>query len=139
MKAVIDASVVGASLLVDEPYSDNALKVITKFLSNDLELITTSLLKYEVTSLISKALMTDRIKEKDAYDALARFEMFNFPEVDVPLGEILKLARSWGRSTYDAAYMALAQIQQAPLITADKRLFNALKGKFQWLKWVEEP
>ncbi len=36
------------------------------------------------------------------------------------------------------APLALAQAERAPLITADKRLYNALKGRFKWIRWVEE-
>jgi len=32
----------------------------------------------------------------------------------------------------------LAQAQKAPLVTADKKLYNALKGKFDYLLWVED-
>ena len=105
-KLIVDASVVIASLLPDEPYRDPALRLLSQFLLDDLKLLTVPFLKYEVTNAVWKALKIGRIKPSDA--------------------------------DYDSAYLALTQAQKASLITADKKLYNALKGKFDYLLWVED-
>lgn len=137
-RLIVDASVLIASLLPDEPYRAAALNVLTRFLSDNLELLTLPLLRYEVTNALWKALAAGRVKLEDAEEALREFEAFNIPERDVSSVEILKLAQTYGRSAYDSAYLALAQAEQVPLITADRRLYNALTGRFAWLLWVED-
>ena len=137
-RLVVDASVVIASLLPDEPYRDAALHVLTEFLSDTLELLTVPLLRYEVANAVWKALKTNRVKLGDAREALKEFEAFNIPESVVSSVEALELAHTYDRSAYDSAYLALAQAGQTLLITADKRLYNALEGKFNRLIWVED-
>jgi len=51
-KLIVDASVVIASLLPDEPYRDPALQLLSQFLLDDLKLLTVPLLKYEVTNAV---------------------------------------------------------------------------------------
>ena len=137
-KLIIDASVVTASLLPDEPYRDMALRILRGFLSEDLELVTVSLLRYELTNLLWKAIDRSKVKLDDALAALKEFEAFNLPECEVSSREALKLAHAHNRSAYDAAYLALAEAEQAPLVTADKHLYNALKNRFRWLLWIED-
>jgi predicted nucleic acid-binding protein len=134
---VVDASVIVASLLPDEPYRDAALHVLTQFLFDSVELVTLPLMKYEVANALWKALKAGRVKREDALAALKEFEAFNIPESEVSGVEALKLAQAYDRSAYDAAYLALAKAEKAPLITADKRLYNALKGKFSLLLTVK--
>jgi len=137
-RLIVDASVIIASLLPDEPYRDAALNVLTQFLSDGLELITVPLLRYEVANAVWKAIKNGRVKLGDAEEALKEFEAFNIPECEVSSTEALKLAHAYDRSAYDSAYLALAQAEQAPLITADKRLYNALKDRFSQLLWIED-
>ncbi len=135
-KFVIDASVVVASLLPDEPYREAALRFLAQFLTDNLELVTTSLLKYELTNALWRAVRTGRVRVEDAEAALEAFENFNIAEREVAAIEALRLACRYDRSAYDAAYLALAQAEQAPLITADRRLYNALQDRFNLLVWV---
>lgn len=135
---VVDASVVVASLLPDEPYRDAALVVLTRFLTDDLELLTVPLLKYEAANALWRAVRAGRAQVDDAEEALKAFEDFNIPEKEVSAADALKLACQYDRSAYDSAYLALAQAERAPLITADRRLYNALKEKFSLLIWLED-
>ena len=137
-KLIVDASVVIASLLPDEPYRDPALQLLSQFLLDDLKLLTVPLLKYEVTNAVWKALKIGRIKPSDAEETLREFKVMNIPENQVSCIETLKIAYLYDRSTYDLAYLALAQAQKASLVTADKKLYNTLKGKFGYLLWVED-
>lgn len=59
---VVDASVIVASLLPDEPYRDAALHVLTQFLFDSVELVTLPLMKYEVANALWKALKAGRVK-----------------------------------------------------------------------------
>ena len=137
-RLVIDASVVIASLLPDEPYRDASLRILKEFLSGNLELLAVPLLRFEITNALWKAISRGRTKLNDAQAALCEFEAFNLPEFDVAPQEILITAHTYGRSAYDAAYLALADSEQVPLVTADKRLYNAMKERSRLVLWVED-
>jgi len=50
----------------------------------------------------------------------------------------LKYCKVYNRSLYDASYLALAETERIPLITADKGLYNAVKKDLKWVKWIGE-
>lgn len=56
----------------------------------------------------------------------------------VPLTQSLDLAYRHNRSAYDAAYLALADALNAQLITADRRLYNAVHQKLGWVLWITD-
>ena len=74
----------------------------------------------------------------DAQAALREFEAFNLPEREVATQEILRIAHTYNRSAYDAAYLTLAESEQIPLVTADKHLYNAMKDRSRLVLWVED-
>jgi len=50
--------------------------------------------------------------------------------------QIWPLARRFDRSAYDAAYLALAQARDEPLVTGDLRLYNAVRDHLDWVRWI---
>ena len=52
------------------------------------------------------------------------------------VGPALALSRSEGISLYDAVYVALSDRSRAPLVTADRRLFDALAGTDHRVRWL---
>jgi predicted nucleic acid-binding protein len=92
---VIDASVVIASLLPDEPYRAASLRILQGFLSGNLELFTVPLLWFEITNALWKAISSGRTKLSDAQAALREFEAFNLPEREVATQEILRIAHAY--------------------------------------------
>lgn len=136
-RLVIDASVVIASLLPDEAYRAASLRILKEFLSGNLELLTIPLLRFEITNALWKAISRGRTKLNDAQAALREFEAFSLPEREAVTQEILRIAYAYNRSAYDAAYLALAESEQVPLVTADKHLYNAMKDGSSLVLWVE--
>ena len=137
-RLVIDASVVIASLLPDELYRTASLRILKGFLSGNLELFAVPLLRFEITNALWKAISRGRAKLNDAQAALREFEAFNLPEREVATQEILRIAHTYNLSAYDAAYLTLAASEQIPLITADNRLYNAVKDRSCLVLWVED-
>ncbi|MGY4706793.1 type II toxin-antitoxin system VapC family toxin [Candidatus Bipolaricaulota sp. J31] len=135
---VMDASVAVSLILRDEPSHEKARVFFRRFAKGEFQLMTTPLLIFEVTTALWKAARIGRIEIADALDALNAVEELRIPTSMPPSSRILKLAHGHGRTVYYAAYLALALKENAPLITADKRLFNALRGKFELIRWIEE-
>jgi predicted nucleic acid-binding protein len=51
---------------------------------------------------------------------------------------MLPLAVRFDRSAYDAAYLALAELTERPLITGDRRLYNAVNEHLDWVEWLAD-
>jgi len=135
---VVDASVIVASLLPDEPYHRPASHLLDKFHEGTVELYAVDLLPFEVANALWRAATRGRIDISLALEAIEQFEKFDIAYLKVGLEGLVKLAYEYGRTAYDAAYLALALQLGIPLLTADKRLFNALEGKFELIRWIDE-
>lgn len=51
-----------------------------------------------------------------------------------------EIAQAWERSFYDSLYLALSAALDCPLVTADRKLYNALQGRSSGLDlvWVAD-
>jgi predicted nucleic acid-binding protein len=56
--------------------------------------------------------------------------------VSVLYSRLLRFCRAYSRSAYDASYLALAEAEGIPFITADDSLYNAVKKDLAWVKWL---
>lgn len=115
---VVDASAV-AAVLFDEPEAAAIVASITG------PLLAPALLRYEIASVcLTKGLREPgRVAEIEARHAL-------LVELDIEWLEpdwraLPQLARRWGLSTYDAAYLSIALGREAGLVTLDARLAAA--------------
>src|SRR3989442_14603740 len=63
-----------------------------------------------------------------AFATLARIDAASFQvHPSRPLLPLaLELAAGFGRTVYDSVYLAVAMIRHCPLVTADRRLYDAL-------------
>ena len=139
-KAVMDASALMAALLPGEAASAAARKILDRFAGGTLNLIAPTLLPYEVAnSLLMAERKKDRGVSKEAIDAIMEsLGQLEIPLIQVPMGDTLSTARHYNCWAYDATYLALAEREKIPLIAADKRLYNAVKGKSKQVVWVED-
>ena len=115
---VVDASAV-AAVVFDEPEAAPVIATITG------ALIAPGLLRYELASICATKLAREPQRAKLI---LARYGLLTRLDVDYadPDWESLPLlARRWGISAYDAAYLQLALAHKAPLVTLDSRLAKA--------------
>jgi predicted nucleic acid-binding protein len=84
------------------------------------------------------------LKELRAEDGEAAFDAFRKIKIRFSARAALfplawKLVKEFNRPrAYDVTYLALAQLEGVELWTADERLYNAVKGKLAWVRWVGE-
>jgi len=135
-RIVIDTSVVLKWYLVDEEYSQKALSILDKYVSNEIDILAPSLLEYEVINGLVIAKKRGRIQEKKILTAIDGFMSLEIKLINLSLyyPRVIHYSKIYNRSAYDASYLALADDEGISLVTADKGLYNVVKKD---LKWVE--
>ncbi len=136
-KLVLDASVVLKSYLPEDG-SEQARMIFEDWALGHVQLLAPALMPYEVTNALLVALRQQRLDEARAAEILRAFVRLRIPTQGLTGLEerVWALALEHGRTAYDAAYLALAEHEGVPFITGDKRLYNAVKGKLPWVRWV---
>jgi predicted nucleic acid-binding protein len=137
-RAVLDASVILKWYLADEEYGSRALRLLDDYLGKRLEVLAPSLLEYELTNGLVIAQKRARIGEEMAVIAIEGFMGLEIPVrnlVDL-FPQFLHYCRAYGRSVYDASYLALAETEGISLITADEGLYRAVKRGIPWVRWL---
>lgn len=138
MIGVLDASVALKWQFEDEDVISEATALLEDFVEEKIELISLTLLPYEILSAINVAISRKRIEEEAGYRAInyimdLGIELRGFDDL---LGPSFYLARRYGLSPYDCAYIALAEKEKCDFFTADKKLFNSIKNYLPWVKWI---
>jgi len=139
---VLDASVAAKWFLPSaaEPFSEQALQLFDRFSRGELQFVVPDLFWPEFGNILWKAARLGRISRASAahsISALTQSYLITEPSRTL-ISDALKIAVDFDRPVYDCVYVALATITNAPLITADERLLNALGSRFpvRWLKSV---
>ena len=122
MALVVDASVAVKWLVVEEDSAD------ARGLLDDEELHAPRLLVSEIANAVWRKVRLDQVDRGAAGQLLATMS-------DVPVrwhadeticADAIRLAIAYDRPVYDLMYVALAQRLGASVVTADRRLTNAL-------------
>ena len=129
MTLVVDASV-AVKWVLSEPGSPRALA-----LRDEGGLIAPSLIAVEVGNALWKAVRRDGFARQDALDAI-RAILLAFDAL-IPIEDLrlraLELSLELDHPIYDCFYLALAERERAPLVSAD----GSLKAKTRKLKQIE--
>lgn len=134
----VDANVI-IRTLVPGTYSEQATALWEQWEKKGVKVIAPTLFAYEVTSTLRRLIHLQEIKPQKGEKAFKEFM-----ELPIHLShkrEFLplawKLAKQFKRPrVYDTAYVALAQLRQCDLWTADERLYKTVKDKLAWVKWI---
>jgi len=117
---VVDASVLATALADDAADGDTARGRL-----RGQDLAAPELIDLEVVSVLRRQLSVGKLDTRRA--RLALDDLLELPVQRVPHRALLR--RCWelrdNLSVYDAAYVALAETLEAPLVTADARLAKA--------------
>jgi predicted nucleic acid-binding protein len=132
---IVDASVILSAFFPDEE-QEQAQALIRDHVIGHLQLAAPDLLLYEVTNAVLQARRRERINDEQAEGILSTFEGLGIALKPVGWKQMLPLALEFGRSAYDAAYLALAEADDQPLMTGDLRMYNAVHERLHWVRWI---
>jgi predicted nucleic acid-binding protein len=126
-QTTIDASFL-LKLFLPEERSDKAHEIWSSWIENSVEVVAPTLIMFETASVIRNKLHRKLLNEKDAAEIIERMKRIDMTLVYTD--ELLESAWEIGSHLrvpvlYDCFYLALAQLLNAPLWTADKKLYQA--------------
>lgn len=128
LRCIVDASV-GIKKFIIEPLTPKVDQLFAHLNDPDAQFYVPDLFYIECTNVIWKYIRAGLYDAIEAQANLADLKLIRFittPTANLIL-EALSLSVAYNISAYDACYVALSQQRNAPLITQDKRLVNALK------------
>ncbi len=125
MTLVVDASV-AVKWFVPEPDSGAADSLI----DGGEALIAPDFVLIEAANTFWKICQRGEMSTEQAAAALAALAngVLSVHPSSALVAAALRLARDLGRPVYDCLYVALAEREGAPLVTADKRLYDCVRG-----------
>ena len=134
---VVDAGI-GYRLFIPDPEQAMLRTLISAKLETGCRLVAPTLWRYEVTSVLARAVHQHQLTQAEAEEGLALSQSFPLDLV-APSTALARDAFVWTlklqrASAYDSFYLALAQQLQCELWTYDKRLANAVHES-----WVRYP
>lgn len=134
---VVDASVT-IKWFLPEVHSESAERLLT----NKLELWAPDFIWAEFGSILLKKWRRGEISQEKAHFILGSFRHFSLKaHSSEALGEVAwEIASRFQRSFYDSLYLALAIQQGYPMVTADRRFYNALQSSpvAHHILWIED-
>lgn len=130
---IIDASVLLCAFFPDEA-QEQAQALLREHATGKERLKAPSLLQYEVENAVWQAERRGRVTSEQAAEILQTAAGLEIELHNMNWGECLPLARQYGRSGYDSAYLALAYRLDEDLVTADERLYNGVHSKLSWVR-----
>lgn len=136
---VLDASVAAKWFLprAGETHAGEAMQLLRDYSAGRIDLMVPDLFWPELGNILWKAVRRGRLSRRSAEESIHSLERGEIATAATAklLGDAFAIAASFDRTVYDAVYVALAVASDAPLLTADERLANALAARFpvQWL------
>jgi len=131
MRLVVDASV-GVKWFVPEPLSDRALAILEDFGDGRVELYAPRVFTLEVASALRKYCVRGLVERGLVAESLRVLRDIDIAYVEVGwdlVDEALSYSLEKGVTVYDAVYIVTARKLKARLVTADERLYRALRSK----------
>lgn len=136
---VVDASVAAKWFLpaLEEPLSQEALELFRRYSDGRVRFIVPDLFWAEFANILWKAVRQGRLQKKDGQAAIAEMTRLALTTVSSAslIEDAYEIATDFGRTVYDGVYVALAVLSRAQLVTADRKLANALAAEFP-VKWL---
>ena len=122
---VVDASFVCSYFLGES--NKKVEEVFEEFEKGRIELVSSTLLDYEVGNVLKAAVLRKRIKKKEAEILWRSYLDFEIKTFTPDFLEVFHLALELNLTFYDASYLYLAKARKLKLLTLDKSLSLAFK------------
>ena len=136
-KLVIDASTAAKWQLSEESEAGRARDILQDYSTGKVTFLAPRIWHYEIANIFNKAVSTKRLTEEEGQQALQALLTLDIEFVEFPTPvDAYRLARTYQRSVYDSLYLAAAQTNGSPLWTGDRKLYNAVKDRFSFVKWI---
>ncbi len=140
---MIDLVVVDASLafkwIRTERFTSEARELLVEWMRGDVQRIVPPLFAYEIANALHRNARSGTATRADlerAFDAVLR-------QVSVHHFDLTMLKRAMAiaaefrlPAAYDSQYVALAETLGCELWTADERLWNAVRARFPFVRWI---
>lgn len=139
MTVVVDANILIAFALSDEPLYTKANQILAVWQSSGEYLIAPRLFRSEITAVVRKGVYQGRMTVEQGRAMLEQLLMYplEFHEDDALLKQAYELAVRFNRPrAYDSQYLALAERFQCDFWTADERLVNSVQAQFKRIRWL---
>jgi predicted nucleic acid-binding protein len=130
---IVDASVILSAFFPDEA---QAQAVVRDHVAGRIKLKAPDLLPYELANAVWQAERRGRVNTNQGNEIIQAMAGLQIEILSLDWAELLPLARRFGRSACDAAYLVLAENLGELLITGDERLYNSVHDKLDWVRWV---
>ncbi|MGH7965856.1 MAG: type II toxin-antitoxin system VapC family toxin [Candidatus Binatia bacterium] len=138
-RLVIDASIVVKWLNPHEALADKATLIRDDYEQGRISLVVPTFWDYEVANGINKAVARSHLSEQEGHEAMALLLAVRAQKEALPSPqESYDLARRYQRSVYDSWYLSLAEKMGCEFWTADQKLYNAIKDKVSFVKWLAD-
>lgn len=135
---VVDASL-AVKWVLREPYAEQAVELATDWASRGIKPAAPCLLLVEVTNVLHRRAILEQISPAQAQQLLGGLmgmgiEIRERPQLHL---RALELAQELQRpAVYGTHYLALAEILECDLWTADERFFNSVKERKVRVRWL---
>lgn len=140
-RVVVDASF-AVKWVLPEQHSDRAVELLREWKAKRIQPVAPALMAVEAANAIYKRVRRGELSPSEGKVTLRTLLQAGilFQGDQHLCSEAWDIARQFDRPTvYDAVYLALALALGCDLWTGDERLYNSVKGKLSWVRWVGEP
>ena len=137
---VVDASL-AIKWVLREPYAEEALALASEWAAGETRPIAPYLLLVEATNVLHRRAALGHISPSQAQQLLTGFLNMGIGVRESPQIHLraIELAQELQMpAIYGTHYLALADIMECDLWTADKRFFNSVKERQPRVKWLGE-
>ena len=136
-KLVVDARVAIKWLNPHEPLADKANLIRDDYEQGTISLLVPAFWDYELANGINKAVARGHLTEDEGREAIALLLAVQAQKEPLPSPQdSYELSRQYQRSIYDSWYLRLAEKTGNEFWTADQKLYNAIKEKFPFIRWL---
>jgi predicted nucleic acid-binding protein len=135
----VDASLV-IKVVVREPDSEKADALFTQRSKEGTHLIAPAFFDVETDSILKqKVILRQELTPEPAEAAFIMLQSLPIQQLTVPTQRqrAWQIATEFGSATvYDATYLALAELHGCRFWTADKGLFDQVKARIPFVRWL---